>query len=407
MANEEPTSPPEARQGFGKHIRQVIQEQLNERESVPEEFQMEELSQRRKSIAEKDFVWWLRPIKMRDLSNFTRELSIILSIGTPILQALRNIGLRTHNTHLREVVYRVGVMVENGEAFWHALSQFPHVFPQLYVSSIRAGELSGELDSVLKRLADHTERQWMARRRVLSALAYPALVVVVAIVVCGVLSTMVIPKFAEMFESFNADMPPLTNAIASVVMWLPKNWYWLLLGLLALIVVYRLAIRTFPARLLADRIKLRAPVIGNVTHKLIAARFARTFSMLFESGVPITETLAICRSTVDNEVVALKVDDIREGVENGKSLEASMKGGDVFPPMLTDMVAVGEQAGRLDEVLPQTADVYDNEADITLSTIGSIIEPLLIIVIALLVLLVFVGFFLPYINLLNSAATQI
>lgn len=408
MANPdyEPTPEREDPGEFRTHIRQLLQQQIGgEGPRVAEASVMEGVSKPKLSLTERDLLAWVRRTNMRQVSTFTRQMAILLSIGMPLLKALRSVATRSSNQKLKHVIYRVGIMVENGDPFWHALSQFPQFFPSLYVSTVRAGELSGQLDSVLGQLADYTQEHWMMRRRVWAALTYPILVVVVAVATCAILSSFIVPVFTRMFREFGQDMPPISQAIASVVRWIPQNWHWVLLAIAGVFAVYSLLYKTFPVRLLSDRIKLRLPIFGAIVHKMIAARFARTFCLLFSSGVPITESLSVCRGTMNNEVAALKINSIREGVENGRSLGESMRGQRVFPDMLSDMVTVGEQAGRLDEVLPKIADIYEDEVDVTMKSIGSIIEPLLILFIGALVLFVFAGFFAPYIRLLRAASS--
>ncbi len=392
-------------EGFGPHVREIIREQIRQRARIDTPSQMDGVQRKDIPLSKRNLLWRFQRVDLREISGFTRELAILLRVGTPILQALRNIGERTTNTRLRECIYRTGVMVENGHPFWEALNQFSHLFSPLYVSTVRTGEYSGNLDEVLERLADYTEQMSHTSRRLLGILAYPALVVVVAIIICTVLSTIVVPVFRDMFETLEGEVPPLTKAITQAVAWLSVNWYWVIIGVIGVGVVYKLARLLFPVRLLADRLKLWLPVVGPLLRKIIAARFARSFAMLYRSGVPVVEALSISRGTVNNEVAALHIDQMRESVETGYSLEKGMRGGRIFPSMLADMVAVGEQSGDLNEVLRQVADVYEEEANISLNSLGTLVEPVLILIIGALVLTVFAGFFLPYIELLRAASS--
>ncbi len=406
MAARNNTGDPEqVSKGLSEHVREVIEREIRQHggRRFEAESSLADLDVRRTSILERDLLWRVRPVTLRQVSSFTRELSILLAAGVPLLAALRNLGGRVRHQKFRQVVYRVGLMVENGHPFWEALSQFPGVFSRLYVNTVKSGEISGRLDVVLAKVAGHLEKEGMLLRKLWSAMIYPTVVVVVAIAIILFLTTYTMPVFIDLFRDFNADMPLITQWVMTFAEWLPQYWYLAVISPLILVVLYQALNSTYPGRLLFDRAKISLPVVGGIVKKVTAARFARTFAILDDSGVPILECLQIIRQTVGNEIVALDVDKLRESIEGGQSLERAVNRTRAFPPLLLDMLVVGEQSGRLNSILPQIADVYEEEVDIVMASIGSIIEPALILTMGIFVAVVFSAFFLPYLNLLNSA----
>lgn len=265
------------------------------------------------------------------------------------------------------------------------------------MSTVKASEVSGQLGPVLSRLAEFGEREYMLRRRVQGGLLYPALVVVIAIIV-----SMAISVFMRLFEELGVELPFLTRALIAVGTFLLQFWYVLVLIAAFLIIAPNFLRKTIGGRFLLDRLKLKLPLIGGIILTRVASRFARTFATLFSSGVPMLESLSISRETVGNEVVAMHLESIRKGVERGESLESSLQKSTVFPPLLADMIVVGEQSGTLDTVLGQIADIYDEEVNVSLSNLTTVIEPLLILGMGVLVALIFFSFFTPYINLIAA-----
>lgn len=394
-------------QGITDHIRSVLRDEIGEQEVTGRRPFTSELKEQKGSVWSNDILWPLRHVNRREIGAFCREMSILLRAGVPILEGLRNVSRRTANTKLHHVLLRMGVMIENGHAFWEALERFPSVFPPLFVSSVRAGEVSGSIDAVLGRLAAYYEREYELRRRVGAALVYPGIIIVLAIAVCVVLSIFIMPVFVRLVEDFDADMPVLTEGIVNAVKLFPHVWGYVVAIPVILYIFYRFVLKkTLPGRLLIDRTKLAMPVIGSVSRKIMAARFARTFSILYHSGVPIIDALDIAHKAVGNEVAGLQMQDMRKSIERGESLEDSLKGQRAFPPLMVDMMIVGERSGRLGDVLPQIADIYEEDVSVTMSTIGPIIEPLLILAMGVIVAVVFAAFFLPYIRVLSAAGSS-
>ncbi len=402
--NREPLAAAGEGTELGSRIRDLLQQGIKDRQRLPSESVMEEVSTAHKPLLTRDIFWRLRAVSRREVSLFTRELALLLSAGVPLLQGLQSIGRRAHKEKLRDMIYRLGTMIENGAPFWKSLARFPNFFNPLYVSTVRAGEVSGNLDGVLRKLADYTEADYMLRRKIRNALIYPVVVASVAVLIAVLLTTYIMPIFIQLFDEFGIKLPLLTRVVITSVRALPHIWYLFILVPAGLFVLYKLFTKTMPGRLLSDRLKLRLPIIGRITTKVVAARFARTMAILYHSGVPIVEAMTVLQDTVGNEVAALMIRNIRSGIEKGNSLETSFEGVSVFPPLLVDMLIIGEQSGRLDEVLPQIASIFEEELDITMSGIGAILEPLLILGMGVAVAIVFSAFFVPYISLLGAAA---
>ncbi len=402
MAKSE--SEAERNEGFrlGDEIRRSLRQGIKERETTPAMTLMEEINKEKGPLFKRDILWKLRIVGPRQVNSFTRELAILLSSGIPLLRCLRSLAKRTGNEKFRDVIGRIGSLVEGGSSFWEALAAFPRYFSKLYVSIVKAGEVSGQLDSVLSRLAQFGEREYMLRRRIMGSLLYPAIVVVLAVIVSVIISIFMVPVFVNLFKELKTGLPLITRVLIATGNLLPHFWYVLVLIPLFLVGAYILLIRTIGGRLLIDRLKLKLPIIGGIVLTTVAARFARTFATLLHSGVPILESLSITRETAGNEVVAMDLESIRNGVERGQTLESSLQKSTVFPPLLVDMIIVGEQAGNLDAVLTQIADVYDEEVNISMSNLTTIIEPLLILGMGLVVAFVFSSFFVPYIDLITA-----
>jgi len=385
-----------------EHIRALLRADIqNHERGVPDSL-MQGMSPAERPLMRRDLLLPLRGVRLRQLSMFTRELSILIRAGMPVLRALHSIGSRTNDQKLQSILYRIGTMIENGQTFWGAMAAFPRTFNPLYVATVRSGELSGRLAESLLHLADHTEREFLLRRKAASAAVYPAIVLLLAVTICVVLATFIAPVFAELLEGFDAELPILTRAVMGFVSWLPAHWYWLIVVPVLIHVAYRGLTRLFPVRLVRDRVKLSFPVTGTLCRRMLAAKFARTFAILFESGINILEALAIAQEAVNNEAASLDIGKVQKAVEEGRSLEEALKQTSVFPPLLIDMMTVGEQAGTLPEVLPQIASLYEEEVNIAMNNLATVIEPLLILATGILVAGVFYAFFVPYLRLISA-----
>ena len=317
----------------------------------------------------------------------------------PLLRALRTISDQLDPGPLREVFASVASDVESGVKFSEALSSHPRWFPPFYVNMVRAGEIGGLLDEILKRLAELLEKQARLRDRVKSALMYPAFVMVAAVGILVVLMAFVVPTFLGMFTELGSALP-LPTRILVVACNVIRAWWWVvLLVLFGLGVGVKLFLQTPAGRRLMDQGTLYAPVFGSLVERLLISRFARTLGTLIASGVPILSALETVRATVTNVVIDDALRDVEQSLKVGESLARPMELSGVFPPLVTRMVALGEETGQLDRMLMQVADSYEEEVEVQLAGLTQLLEPMLIVFVGGIVGFIVIAMFLPLMSL--------
>ncbi len=317
----------------------------------------------------------------------------------PLLRALRTISDQLEPGPLREVFAAVAGDVEAGGKLSDALARHPRWFPPFYVNMVRAGEVGGLLEEILKRLADLLEKQSRLRERVKSALIYPAFVMVAAVGILLILVAFVVPTFLGMFTELGSTLPWPTRLLVTICTVVRSWWLLALLMLIGLVVLARLFLKTPLGRRLVDQGTLRAPIIGSLVERLLIARFARTFGALIASGVPILGALETVRATVTNVVIDDALRDVAQSLKVGESLARPMELSGVFPPLVTRMVALGEETGQLDRMLMQVADSYEEEVDVQLAGLTQLLEPLLIVFVGGVVGFIVIAMFLPLMSL--------
>jgi type IV pilus assembly protein PilC len=294
--------------------------------------------------------------------------------------------------------------VEGGSTFSEALSQHPKIFSRLYVNMVRAGEAGGAMDVTLSRLADFQEKAQKIKNKVLAAMVYPSVVICVAIGILAFLMVFIVPKFQEIFRDLleGKELPALTQFVLGVSN-LVKNNFLIVLAVVAVIVITLKAMaKTQKGKYILDLIKLRSPVFGSLIRKVSIARFTRTLGTLIASGVPILQALNIVRETAGNEVVAKAVGQVHDAVKEGEKIVQPMEASGIFPAMVVSMVDVGEETGALPDMLMKIADVYDDEVDNAVSAMTSLLEPIMIVVLALIVGTIVIALFLPLISIIGS-----
>jgi type IV pilus assembly protein PilC len=345
----------------------------------------------------------LKPVGARELAVFTRQLGTLLRAGMPLLQALEALGRQQRNERFRHVVESLADGIRTGDTLSVAMARHPRVFDPLYLSMIKAGEAGGVLDAVLDRLARFQEKSLHVRGKVVSAMVYPAVVLAVAAAILAGLLVFVVPRFQQIFADLlkGAPLPPLTRAVLGVSEAI-RGHIWLVAGLLiAAWLGFRFFRRTATGALLVDTLVVKLPLFGDLFLKAVIARFGRTFGTLLSSGVPILPALLITRDTCGNARVAgaiLRVHDrVKEGAPVARPLEATR----VFPPMVTSMIDVGEHSGQLPEMLNKVADIYEEEVDNAVAGLSSLIEPILILFLALVVGTIVVALFLPIVRIVQ------
>ncbi|MDP3723611.1 MAG: type II secretion system F family protein [Candidatus Omnitrophota bacterium] len=329
----------------------------------------------------------------------TRQLATLVKAGMPLLRALRTVSDQLDPGPLRDVFAAVATDVESGIKFSEALASHPRWFPSFYVNMVRAGETGGILDEILKRLAELLEKQSRLRDRVKSALMYPAFVMVAAVGILTVLIVFVVPTFLGMFTELGSTLPLPTRILVGVCT-VARAWWWVVL-LLAVGggALLRMFLKTSTGQRLMDRGALAAPVLGSLVERLLIARFARTFSTLIASGVPILSALETVRATVTNVVIDDALQDVERSLKVGESLARPMELSGVFPPLVTRMVALGEETGQLDRMLMQVADSYEEEVEVQLAGLTQLLEPLLIVFVGGVVGFIVIAMFLPLMSL--------
>jgi type IV pilus assembly protein PilC len=343
----------------------------------------------------------LLPPNITDMATFCRQLSTLLDVGIPLLRSLKILSERTQHPRLKSVVRKVAQRVEEGQTLSSALAEHPRIFSHLFVSVAKVGEVGGILESSMKRLADILEKKAEIKKKVLSALLYPVVSLLVCITVIVLILTIAIPKFAEVYAAEDTELPGPTKVIVLISQFV-RHYPAIYIPVIVVAIFLVLAFaRTSPGRYLLDWLKIRLPIVGAISTKINVARFSRTLGSLLTAGIPLLEGLSVTARTSENVLVAQGLNKVYQNVEHGGKMEEPMRAGAIFPPIVVDMVSIGDEAGALDTMLIKVADTYDNDVDISLKGLTSIIEPVLIIIMGCVVAFVAVSILLPYFNLVK------
>jgi type IV pilus assembly protein PilC len=348
-------------------------------------------------------------VKPRALTGFTRQLATLVGAGLPLLRGLRAMAKQERNLTLKELTLKLGTSIEGGSTFSESLAQHPKVFNKLYINMVKAGELGGVLDVVLARLADFMEKAQKIKGKVVSALFYPCAVVFVAICILTLLMVWVVPRFQEIFRDMipGEKMPGFTVFVLSISNAVAHHFL-VAASIVALaITAFLTALRTSAGRHLWDHFKLVMPVLGPVISKVAISRFSRTLGTLISSGVPILQALSIVKETAGNVVISEAVASIHESVKEGETITAPLEASDVFPATVISMVDVGEQTGALPEMLMKVADTYDDEVDNAVAAMTSLLEPIMIVFLAVIVGSIVIALFLPLIKMMEGIAPEV
>lgn len=342
-------------------------------------------------------------VKLTSLSVFCRQFSTMVDAGVSLVRCLDVLSEQCQDVRLKRILIDVGERVEGGESLSRAMSRHPKAFSRLFIGLIRAGEIGGVLEESLQRLSHFLEKDVELRRKVKASLTYPTIVIFVALVVVIGLVVFVIPKFADLYKDLNiTDFPTGTQMLIDLSHYLVSSWYVFILGLVLLLVAWKVFASTRFGRRVIDRMKLKLPVFGPLHHKICLARFSRTMGTLLSSGVPILQAMETVAGTVGNGILADAILEararIREGDRIGDPLEASK----MFPPMVVHMIGVGEESGSLDFMLQKIADFYEQEVESTLSSLTSAIEPVLIVFLGVVVGFIVISLFLPLVRVIEK-----
>lgn len=341
--------------------------------------------------------------RREDIILFARQVYALTRAGVPLIRGLTLLAGSTRNSVLASAIERIIEDLEAGRDFAGALARHPQLFTPLFVSMVRVGEASGRLEESFERMYIYLDREKETVQQIKAATRYPLFVIVAIVAAIWVLMTWVIPVFAGVFERFDAELPLPTRMLMGVSAVFATYWPAMLVLVALGVAGFRGWIRTEPGRLAWDRTRLRLPLVGDLLLRATLARFSRAFSMAYRSGVPVLDTLNVVAMAVDNAYIAQKVRKMREGVEHGEALSRVATHAGVFTPLVLQMLAVGEETGRIDEMVDEVADFYEREVDYDVRNLSSLIEPVLTIGMALLVFLLALGVFLPMWDLGRAA----
>ena len=340
----------------------------------------------------------------KTLTIFTRQLAQLTSAGLPLLSGLTVLARQEKNQTLKRVLGELAEVIEGGGTFSEGLAQHPKVFNKLFVSMVKAGELGGVLEVVLDRLAQFMEKAMRIKGKVKAAMFYPIAVLVVAVVIMAILLIFVIPKFKDVFGDLTGEdgLPEFTEIVLSISDTVKNNAFGTFTAIFAFFLTLSMLAKTKYGRFVLDKLALFFPIVGPVVEKVAIARFARTLGTLINSGVPILQALNIVKDTSGNTVVAQAVQDVHDSVKEGETIVAPLEASRVFPPMVISMVDVGEKTGDMPQMLEKIADTYDEEVDRAVESMTSLIEPVMIVFLAVIVGSIVIAMFLPLIKMIET-----
>lgn len=334
-------------------------------------------------------------VKTVELIMFCRQMYTITKSGIPLVRGLRGLAASIRHEAFRDVLNDVADRLESGMSLSASLAKHDKVFNHLFVSMINVGESSGNLEAVFKQLAFYLARDEETRKSIKAAVRYPSFVVAALVIAITVVNVFVIPKFAFMFEKYNADLPVVTQILMGMSHVFIHYWWALLLGVVAIAGgIYTFLNHPKGALIWGER-KLKLPLVGETISRAMMARYSRSFALMLKAGVPVNQALTLCSRAIDNPFLEKKIDGIRRGVERGDSLIRTHVTTNLFSPLVLQMIAVGEESGQVEQLLEEVADFYEREVDYDLKTLSAKIEPILIVVMAVFVTILALGIFLP------------
>ncbi len=345
-----------------------------------------------------------KTVKSKVLMVFTRQLATLIDAGLPLLRSLTVLGNQEKDPVLKGAISVLADSVQGGSTFSESLAQHPKIFNKLYINMVKAGELGGVLELVLNRLAEFQEKAQKIANKVKSAMAYPVIVMVIAILIMWFLLVFIVPKFEQIFADMlgGKPLPMITQIVIGASKAVQTNFLLIIGALVAVIFGYVLFSRTEAGKSILDRIKLRVPVLGDMLRKTAISRFSRTLGTLVTSGVPILQALNITKETAGNVVISDAISKVHDAVKEGESIVQPLEASKVFPPMVISMIDVGEETGQLPEMLLKVADVYDDEVDNAVIALTSMLEPLMIVFLAVIVGSIVIALFMPLIGIIQN-----
>lgn len=355
------------------------------------------------SILTKDIeIGGTRNVKARDLAIFCRQFTSIINAGVTVVEALRMLAEQTEKKALKNALYKTRELVQQGETLASAMSKSPNAFPEMLVNMVEAGESSGKLDVCVSRMGTQFEKSAKLKGNVKRAMAYPIAVLIVAFIVVTIMSIYIIPKFTDMYVEFGSELPGLTKFLVSMSDFLLSKWFFVIIGIVALIAFFSWTATTIKGKEIYGTIALHLPIFGKINLKSNSARFARTLSTLVASGMSITNAIDITAKTIKNIHYKYALADAKKEVEQGVPLSVPIRKSGVFPPLVHNMMAIGEETGSLEQMLDKIADYYEEETEIATASLSELLQPLIIIVLGGIVGVMVVGMYLPMFEMYNG-----
>jgi len=330
-----------------------------------------------------------------DLIFFARQMYTLVKAGVPLTRGLNGVAQSTRNPPLKKAVHELIEEIESGRELGEAMSRHTDVFSPMFVNMVRVGESSGNLENAFQLMSGYLERDREIRARIKAALRYPIMVIVAMVIAVAILMVWVIPVFANFFARNDAELPLPTTIIIGVSNFTAEWWMFIGIGLVGTLLAFRYWIRTEHGKYRWDRMKFRLPAVGDILFRATMARFSRAFAMTYRAGVPLIQGLTLVSRAVENEYVGQAVGDMRTGIEHGESLLRTAEATGLFAPLVLQMIGVGEETGDVDAMLDETADFYEREVDYDVENLSAYIEPILLVFMAVLVLILALGVFLP------------
>ena len=343
-----------------------------------------------------------KKVSIKDLSLFCRQFATMLDAGIPILTCLEVLGKQTENKKLKIALKGVIEKLENGESLAESVKAYPKIFPELFINMMEVGEVGGILNEVLERLADTFEKDHEITEKVKSALTMPGIVLVIAILAVAILMTFVIPTFSTMLTDFGVELPLPTKMVMATSQAFQSYWYLILSAVMALVFGIQRYIRTERGRTQFDQFLLKSPVFGQLITKMIVSRFSRNLATLIRSGVPMIQALDVIKNTVGNKIVSTAVAKAQENIRDGQGLAGPLEQANVFPPMVIQMIEIGEESGALDSLLEKISYFYDKEVDTAVGRLSTMIEPILMVGMGGVVGFIILSIMLPMFSMMNA-----
>jgi type IV pilus assembly protein PilC len=339
--------------------------------------------------------FYIGGVKNKELVIFTRQLATLIDAGLPLLRSMNILHAQLKPSKLRDTIEEMTDDIQAGTTFSEALAKHPKVFDRLYVNMVRAGEIGGMLEVVLNRLADYAEKRQALKRRVRGAMIYPIAVMIIAAGVVGFLMVRVVPVFAEIYADFGGTLPGPTQLLVNASNFMVTSWWLILVYISGTLIFFKILFKIPQVQRIRDRVVLKIPLISGLVVKIAVARFSRTLGTLIASGVPILQALKIVKETIGNVVIQQAIDQVHDSIREGETIAAPLEEAKVFPPMVVNMIDVGEETGSLDAMLMKVADTYDAEVEAAVNALLTMMEPMIIVFLGFVVGYIVVALYLP------------